>query len=163
MEDHGKYIASVVCLDHHHGFGIYCKKTGLFGKEDYRVITRLVMYLTLPCMIITNFSKFEWENTLLFIPFLGIGINVLMQICAYFYCKKGNDDSKIFYMLNLPGFSMGTFAMPFIQNSLGTEGVVAACMFDAGGTIMPSGASYVCTSAILKEREKLAMQIYSCI
>jgi len=134
--------------------GYIVKKAGLFGKEDYRVITRLVMYFTLPCMIITNFSKFEWENALFFIPLLGIGINVLMQICAYFFCKDSSDDSKIFYMLNLPGFSMGTFALPFIQNLLGTEGVVAACMFDAGGTIMPSGTSYVCTSAILKERKQ---------
>ncbi len=134
--------------------GYVVKKAGLFGKEDYRIVTRMVMYFTLPCTIITNFSKFEWENTLFLIPLLGIGINVLMQICAYLFCKKGSDDKKIFYMLNLPGFSMGTFALPFIQNSLGTEGVVAACMFDAGGTIMPSGASYVCTSAILNERRQ---------
>ena len=134
--------------------GYIVKKAGLFDKGDYRILNRLVMYFTLPCVIVTNFTKFEWENTLFFIPLLGIGINVLMQICAYLFCRKKGDKEKIFYMLNLPGFSMGTFALPFIQNSLGTEGVVAACMFDAGGTIMPSGASFVCTSAILKERER---------
>lgn len=132
--------------------GYVVKKAGLFGKGDYRILNRLVMYFTLPGVIVTNFTKFEWENTLFFIPLLGIGINILMQICACLFCRKKTDAEKIFYMLNLPGFSMGTFALPFIQNSLGTEGVVAACMFDAGGTIMPSGASYVCTSAILKER-----------
>ncbi len=134
-------------------FGYLVKKAGLFGKQDYRVVTRLVMYFTLPCVIVTNFAKFEWENSLFFIPFLGIGVNILMQAWAYLLCRRGSDKEKIFYMLNLPGFSMGTFALPFIQNSLGTEGVVAACMFDAGGTILPSGGSYVCTSAILKERE----------
>ena len=133
--------------------GYIVKKAGLFGKGDYRILNRLVMYFTLPCVIITNFTKFEWENTLFFLPLLGIGINIAMQICACIFCRKKGDTEKIFYMLNLPGFSMGTFALPFIQNSLGTEGVVAACMFDAGGTIMPSGGSYVCTSAILKERE----------
>lgn len=134
--------------------GYIVKRVGLFDKGDYRILNRLVMYFTLPCVIVTNFTKFTWENTLFFIPLLGIGINILMQICAYIFCRRRGDQEKKFYMLNLPGFSMGTFALPFIQNSLGTEGVVAACMFDAGGTIMPSGASYVCTSAILKERER---------
>ena len=134
--------------------GYIVKKIRLFAKEDYRILTKLVMYFTLPCVIITNFVKFEWNNTLFFIPLIGLAINISMQIWAYLLCRKKGDAEKIFYMLNLPGYSMGTFAMPFIQNSLGTEGIVAACMFDAGATIMSSGGSYVCVSAIIKEREQ---------
>lgn len=134
--------------------GYVLKKIGLFGKHDYRVLTRLVMYLTLPCVIITSFSKFEWKNSLFLIPVMGLAVNCLLQLWGYMLCRKGSDEDKKFYMLNLPGFSMGTFALPFIQNALGPQGVVAACMFDAGGTVMPSGASYVCTAAILKEKKQ---------
>lgn len=140
--------------------GYILKKAGLFDKYDYRVLTKLVMYLTLPCVIVTSFSRFEWKNSLFLIPLMGLAVNCLLQLWAYILCRKGSDEDKIFYMLNTPGFSMGTFALPFIQNTLGAQGVVAACMFDAGGTVMPSGASYVCASAILKrrrEKEKISV------
>ena len=76
--------------------GYVVKKAGLFGKGDYRILNRLVMYFTLPGVIVTNFTKFEWENTLFFIPLLGIGINILMQICACLFCRKKTDAEKIF-------------------------------------------------------------------
>ena len=134
--------------------GYVLKKIKLFGKLDYRVVTRLVMYVTLPCTIINGFSKFEWNNALFIIPLMAIGVNTILQVWSYFVSKNGTDRDKIFYMLNAPGFSTGTFAMPFIQNAMGVEGIVAACMFDVGGTVMPSGLSYVCTSASLKENSK---------
>jgi predicted permease len=134
--------------------GYVLKKIKLFGKLDYRVVTRLVMYVTLPCTIINGFSKFEWNNALFIIPLMAIGVNTILQVWSYFVSKNGTDRDKIFYMLNAPGFSTGTFAMPFIQNAMGVEGIVAACMFDVGGTVMPSGLSYVCASASLKENSK---------
>ena len=138
--------------------GYVLKKTKLFSGFDYRVLTKIIMYITLPCVIMVSFSSFEWDPALFFIPFLGISVNVVLQILAYFMCRRSDDQDKKFFMLNTPGFSIGTFAMPFIQNMLGTEGVVAACMFDAGGTLMPSGISCICTSAILDEKkEKLSL------
>ncbi|MDE6949447.1 MAG: AEC family transporter [Lachnospiraceae bacterium] len=134
--------------------GYVSKKARLFGKWDYRIVTKLVMYFTLPCAIVTNFASIEWKNSLFVLPVFGLAVNIVLQFTAWLFCRKGSDEDKIFYMLNMPGFSMGTFALPFIQNSLGMEGVVAACMFDAGGTIMPSGASYVCAEVVLKEKEK---------
>jgi predicted permease len=136
--------------------GYVLKKIGLFGRLDYRVVTRLVMYVTLPCTIINGFTRFEWDNALFVIPVMAIGVNTVLQIWSYIAAKRGTDNDKIFYMLNVPGFSTGTFAMPFIQNSMGVEGIVAACMFDVGGTIMPSGLSYVCTSAVLKKNTQRA-------
>ena len=134
--------------------GYILKKVKIFGNTDYRVMTKCVMYVTLPCTIINGFSRFEWDNSLLLIPFLGLGINIVLQVAGYVMCRRRDDQDKIYYMLNTPSFSTGTFAMPFIQNSLGVEGVVAACIFDVGGTLMPSGLSYVCASAVLKEKKE---------
>lgn len=134
--------------------GYFMKRVKIFGNTDYRVMTRTVMYVTLPCTIINGFSRFEWDNSLLLIPFLGLGVNIVLQAVGYLMCRKRDDQDKIYYMLNTPSFSTGTFAMPFIQNSLGVEGIVAACIFDVGGTLMPSGLSYVCASAVLKEQKE---------
>ena len=133
--------------------GYATKKIGILEENSYKVMTKLVMYFTLPCVIAMNFSKFEWNNSLLFLLVLGFSANMVLQLWAYVLSRKSNDMDKIFYMINMPGFSMGTFATPFVQNSLGVEGVVAACMFDAGGSFLQSGGSYVWTSAILKEKK----------
>ncbi|MCD8082394.1 MAG: AEC family transporter [Clostridiales bacterium] len=136
--------------------GYLYKRVGIYRKDDYRVITKTVMYATLPCTIINGFSRFEWSSTLLCIPVFALAVNIILQFISYILSRNGDREDKIFYMLNTPGFSTGTFAIPFIQNVLGTEGIVAACMFDVFGTIMPSGVSYVCATTAIekKNREK---------
>lgn len=134
--------------------GYILKKVGLFAKYDYRVLTKIIMNVTLPAVIITSFSKFEWDNSLLMIPLLGFVTNAIILIISYVYTRNKSDMEKKFFILNTAGCSMGTFALPFIQNLMGTEGIVAACMFDVGQTFMPSGLNYVATCASLSERKQ---------
>ena len=57
-------------------------------------------------------------------------------------------------MLNLSGYNIGAFTLPFVQNFLGAFGVVAVCMFDIGNSISCTGGSYAVTSAVIGSREK---------
>ena len=136
--------------------GYVLKKSGLFGKLDYKVLTKIIMYLTLPAVIITGFSKFDWDPAFLLMPVFAILVNSIMLAGGYLLCRRSDDQDKKFFLLNTAGYSMGTFTMPFIQNSLGTTGIVTACMFDIGGTLMPSGINAVaCSAAISEVKEKV--------
>ena len=49
---------------------------------------------------------------------------------------------RALYMLNLPSWNIGAFALPFLQSFLGEQAVMAACLFDVGNSIMCTGGSY---------------------
>ena len=50
-------------------------------------------------------------------------------------------------MLNLSGYNIGNFTMPFIQNFLGPVGFAATSLFDAGNSVMCTGLTFALASA----------------
>jgi len=57
-------------------------------------------------------------------------------------------------MINLSGFNIGAFVLPFTQVFLGAEGVVALCVFDCGNSIMCTGGTYAMASAVAGEGQR---------
>ena len=51
-------------------------------------------------------------------------------------------------MLNLPGYNIGIFALPFVSSFLGPQGVVAACLMDVGNSCVCLGGAYGVASSI---------------
>ena len=51
-------------------------------------------------------------------------------------------------MLNLPGYNIGTFALPFTQSFLGPVGVLTTSIFDLGNAIICFGASFSIARAV---------------
>jgi len=45
-------------------------------------------------------------------------------------------------MLNLSGFNISNFALPFVSGVFSPIGILATCMFDAGNSIMCLGMTY---------------------
>lgn len=45
--------------------GYLLKRFGVFGKKDYAVLSKVVLNLTLPAAVITNFAAMEWSAQLL--------------------------------------------------------------------------------------------------
>ena len=54
-------------------------------------------------------------------------------------------------MLNFSGYNIGAFTLPFIQNFLGSFGVIAICMFDVGNSISCTGGSYALTTMAIND------------
>ena len=59
-----------------------------------------------------------------------------------------NRENRAFDVLNLPGYNIGLFAMPFVQSFLGPVGVVTTSLFDTGNAFICLGGSYGIASSI---------------
>ncbi|MGL4790227.1 MAG: AEC family transporter, partial [Anaerotignaceae bacterium] len=99
--------------------------------------------------VITNFSNFEKDNTMFLLIGIGVIVNLFMVIMGYFFSLKKDRNIKIHYMLNFPGYNIGSFSMPFLQSFFGPASVVAACMFDMGNAIMTCGGNYGILMALI--------------
>ena len=134
--------------------GFFLRKREIFSKEAFSMVSWLVMHVTLPCMVIAKYSEFEIDYSLLFFVLLGILVN-LSTLCAGYLMSIGKKKTdRAFSMLNLSGFNIGTFTLPFAQTFLNPEGVVAICMLDTGNSIMCTGGNYAITSSLCSSTEK---------
>ena len=58
-----------------------------------------------------------------------------------------------FQILNLSGYSIGSFTMPFTSSFFGPAGVVVTSLFDTGNAVIALGGSYS-IGAMVKNRVK---------
>ena len=128
--------------------GYLLKKKGFFHPSDFKLISQIVIRITLPCAIISNFSRLSMENSLLFMCVLGLLANVFMIGVGYGVSLKDRAQGRVFNMINLSGYNVGNFTLPFVQNFLGPVGFAATSLFDAGNAVMCTGVTYTVASIV---------------
>ncbi|MDD3251418.1 MAG: AEC family transporter [Lachnospiraceae bacterium] len=130
--------------------GYLLKKKGFFGKTDYKVISKMVLNITLPAAVICTFAGFERDLSLFVIVFLGFLCSLIPMLAVYMVSGKEEKHRRIFSMINTSGYAIGSFTLPLVQGFFGAYGGVITCMFDTGNAVMMTGGSYALTTTLLK-------------
>lgn len=136
------------------GYGL--KKAGFFAAKDFYLISKIVIRITLPCAIISNFSNLTMDNSLLFLCVIGMLANIVMVGIGYLTNLHSDGDRTAFDMINLSGYNIGNFTLPFVQSFLGPVGFAATSLFDAGNAVMCTGVTYTLASIAKGTGEKVS-------
>ena len=88
------------------------------------------------------------DNSLLFMCVLGLAANLLMVIVGFVVNLRGTGLDKAFDMINLSGYNIGNFTLPFVQSFLGPMGFAATSLFDAGNAVMCTGVTFTMSSLV---------------
>ena len=132
--------------------GYILRRTGFFGPESFGVLSKIVIKITLPCAIISGNAGKPMDISLLSIMLLSFGAGLIyMALGALAYRKKGKD-AQAFAILNVPGYNIGAFAMPFTQNFLGPMGNVATSLFDMGNAVICLGGAFGVAASVKEGR-----------
>lgn len=137
----GSFIAIIV-------LGYVLKKAGVFKEEDFGVLSKICIRITLPGAIITSFAGKEIDPGLLVLLFLGIGCGVLYICLGFLLNLRSAKEDRAFDILNLPGYNIGCFTMPFAQSFLGPMGVIATSLFDSGNAFVCLGGAFGVASSV---------------
>ena len=129
------YIAIII-------LGYILRRQGFFGPEAFGVLSKIVIKITLPCAIIASSAGKAIDVSMLAITLLGFGGGVLYMIFGWLAHKNKSKDQQAFAILNIPGYNIGTFAMPFTQSFLGSMGVITTSLFDMGNAFICLGGAY---------------------
>ena len=122
--------------------GFLLKKFGLFKDSDFSVLSTVVLKITLPGAIIINFANKELDTSLLGLTLLGVLCGALYIGLAFLFNIRNSKERRAFEILNLPGYNIGCFALPFVQSFLGPVGVIATCLFDIGNGFICLGTAF---------------------
>lgn len=122
--------------------GYFLKKIGFFRQEDFSVLSKITIRITLPCAIITSFAGKTVDPAMLSLTGLAIACGFLYIGIGYVMNIRKSREQQAFEMLNLPGYNIGTFVIPFVQSFLGPLGVLAVSLFDTGNAVICLGGAY---------------------
>ena len=128
--------------------GYVLKKVGLFKDSDFGILSKVVMKITFPAAVIVSFSGRQVQPQMLILAVLASGCGVLYMGVAAALSRKKTKDQRAFDILNLPGYNIGNFTMPFVQSFLGPTGVIAAGIFDMGNAVITLGTAFGVASAV---------------
>ncbi len=131
----GSFVAIII-------LGYVLKLIGFFKQEDFTILSRITIRITLPAAIITSFASKEIDMSLLSLGLLGLSGGLLYVLLGFVCNQKASREDRAFAMLNLAGYNIGTFVLPFAQSFLGPMGVIAASLFDTGNSMVCLGGAY---------------------
>jgi len=131
----GSFIAIIL-------LGFALKKIGFFKQEDFTILSKITIRITLPCAIIISFSGKTIDPSMLSLALMAIAAGIIYVVTGWFINRKRSREEQAFTMLNLCGYNIGTFVIPFAQSFLGPLGVVAVSIFDTGNAVMCLGGAF---------------------
>lgn len=131
----GSFIAIIA-------LGYLLKRLGVFKQEDFGVLSKIAIRITLPCAIIISFNGKQIDPALLSLPLLALASGAVYVIAGYLLGLRRTRDQQAFYMLNLAGYNIGNFTIPFAQSFLGPMAVIAISIFDIGNAMVCLGGAF---------------------
>lgn len=134
--------------------GYILKRVGFFHAKDFYLISNIVIKITLPAAIVSNFSKITMDYSLLAMCLIGLLCNFVTIAVGYGINIRKPKKTRAFAMLNMSGYNIGNFTMPFVQSFLSPVGFAATSLFDAGNSIMCTGMTFTLAGMVVGEDEK---------
>ena len=139
----GSYVFIII-------LGMLLRKAGVFKKEDFRVLSNLMVKVTLPAAIIYNFAGSAVEPSLLPVLLIGMGGGLIGMGIAFLITGQSTADERAFAIINLSGYNVSCFTLPFLLGFIGTGGMIATGLFDSGNAAICLGGAYA-VAAMIKD------------
>lgn len=139
--------------------GYLLRRKGFFKQEDFYILSKIVLKITLPAAIVSNFSGMErLDASMLSICLFGLTGGVLLMGTTWIFNIGKSKERKAFDLLNVAGYNIGNFAMPFVQGFLGPIGLAATSLFDTGNSVICLGGAYSAAMAAMKSGGRRSMK-----
>ena len=128
--------------------GYVLKRAKLFKAEHSDIISKIILNITLPCVIITSFQSVIMSGQFLIVLILGFTFNVVMLGAGGFFSRFGKDKSeKTLYGIFIPSQNIGFFGIPIAQACFSPTVIASLCVFDMGNAAIMFGPSVLFASA----------------
>lgn len=138
--------------------GYLLRRIGFFKKEDFHVLSKIVIKITLTAAIITSFAGRQLEYAMLILTLMGFCFGMVLMMTAYLINRGRGKDEQAFAVLNTAGCNIGNFVLPFAQNFLGPVGVMAVSLFDVGNSFICLGGAFGIASMVKEGNKKFTFK-----
>ena len=135
--------------------GFILKRIGLFSINDSGVLSKIVLKITLPMAIISNFKGLELNSSFLIAIIIGFVVHFIAIAVVLLVTRKKPAEQRAFYIINTSGFNIGLCTLPYMSSFFAAEAVALVCMFDVGNAIMCFGFTFAIAMMVSKGKENV--------
>lgn len=136
--------------------GWVLRRINFFKEGDFQIIAKIVLRVTLPASIVYSYSGKEIDASMLMLSLLGFALGIMYILIGMLLAARRGKQEQGFTLLNISGYNIGNFTMPFAQGFLGPEGVITTSLFDTGNAFICLGVAYS-TAAMVQRGEKFSI------
>lgn len=137
--------------------GYLLKLRGVVQREDAGIFSTLVMNVTMPCAILASASSIQLGGGM-FVPLLlGFVMNLVMDGVGYWEARGRGKMAQGVGLVQISGYNIGTFTLPFVQAFFPVNYLVPVLLFDTGNALMVLGGNYTLASSLDRKREKMGL------
>lgn len=124
--------------------GYIAKKIKLFPEDTGTVLSRLVIYITLPATVLKVFISSALKLDFFIVPLISFFFGLLIFLIGFLLLNnlELEDRLKWTLLIGICGYNVGLFSYPFIKSLYGDEGLLYMAMFDIGNSFIVFGLSY---------------------
>lgn len=128
------------------------KKIGLLQQKDGELVSKLVVYVTLPATILLGVNHTKLSSLYFILMFMGVISNLFLIFVGKFLGRNQRVEERGLYMFNLSGYNIGNFSIPFVSSFLPTA-IPFLAMFDMGNSFMVTGATQAIVESTSKKKK----------
>lgn len=133
--------------------GYALKRIGLFRPKDAVILSKLVLYITLPAAIIKGFTNVDFSFSLILVFLVSLLTNGLLLTAGAVLSRKCPPLERGLSVLNTNTFNAGNFAIPFLMGIVGPEAFAGMCMFDMASSSTTFGPNLVLAQSVMKKSD----------
>ena len=137
--------------------GYFLKIKGVVKREDAKVLSTIVMNITLPSALLTSASAIKLDAGV-FIPFLlGFVMNLVMDWVGYWEARDRGIVAKSVGLVQISGYNIGTFTLPFVQAFFPAAYLVPVILFDTSNALMVLGGNFTIAANLNRKQEAMSI------
>ncbi|MGT2754887.1 AEC family transporter [Streptococcus ovis] len=137
--------------------GYILKMRKVARREDAGIFSAIVMNVTLPCAILASASSVRLGSGMLAPLLLGFLMNLVMDGVGYWEAYKRGDQAQRIGLVQISGYNIGTFTLPFVQAFFPVSYLVPVLLFDTGNAFMVLGGNYTLASGLDRNGERMGI------
>ncbi|BBJ27812.1 AEC family transporter [Athalassotoga saccharophila] len=118
--------------------GYFLKSINFLNETEGRAFSKIVIYITLPAVIIQAVTSVKLTLPLFSLTAFGILTTLTLMIAGFLIFRRSNAarGTKGSLILTFNGLNLGLFAYPFAQLLWGGKGLAYMSIFDMGNGLM---------------------------
>lgn len=125
--------------------GAFANRWGFFNENDGRVLSKLIIYFTMPALGFLSLANHNGRlEDFIILPAIGIGIPIALLGVSLIVYKRLRLPARTeaIFLSSATVANLGYFLYPFFSQLYGTEGLASLVIYDIGNTVIAYSLTY---------------------
>ena len=135
--------------------GYIIKKLNIVSQEEGKGIAKLILNVTLPCLVLYVVTSLEFSSELFLLFFICLIFSAVVLTFGFIVFRKYPKEIRGILLMCIIGFNIGLFAYPLIEGIWGIEGLQHIALFDFANAFVIFGICYVIAAVYSPKNENV--------